>query len=193
MAQLGNAQQVQYTQWAAQGAGAGVTAATTAGWLTAGAATGIGLAVAGVALALTALFSRKGPEQRRITTEIVNELEPLLKANLEGYRAGPRTRASQAAALANFDSAWAYLSSEQACGNPAMGNPGRACIADRQRGGRWDWFAYYRDPIAQDPEVLENSAGNAVRQVLPGLAAEDSDSLGRWLPGAALILLGVLL
>jgi hypothetical protein len=155
--QLGNAAQTG-TQ-AVRTAGAVATIGAQSGWwLSASAVPVIGAAVAGVTLGLQLLFNRKGPKQKRITTEIVNELEPLLRHNLEAYLSGPRTRASQAAALKNFDDAWAWLASAEACGNPDLGNPGKACIADRSRGGKWDWFSYYRDPIANDPEVEEDSA-----------------------------------
>jgi len=143
---------------AVQTAGTVATIGAKAGWwLSASAVPVIGAAVAGVTLGLQLLFSRKGPKQKRITTQIVNELEPHLKANLEAYFSGPRTKASQAAALKNFDDAWAWLTSAEACGNPELGNPGKACIADRSRGGRWDCFAYYRDPIANDPDVKSDS------------------------------------
>ncbi len=189
-AHLGNAEQVQYTQMAATAAGGALTAATSAHLLAAGVAGPIGLAVAGVAMALSAIFSRKGPQQKVISTHIVDELEPQLKANVDGYLAGPRTRSSQAAALANFDAAWAYLSSSQACGSAELGNPGKACIRDRSRGGKWDWFSYYRDPIANDTEVQDDPVADALSMVLPGL---DADGFSKYLLPAGLILLGVLL
>jgi hypothetical protein len=154
--QLGSAASAT-TQAVAAGGTVATIGAQSGWWLSASAVPVIGAAVAGVTLGLQLLFNRKGPKQKRITTEIVNELEPHLKANLDAYFAGPRTRASQAAAVKNFDDAWAWLTSAQACGNPDLGNPGKACIADRARGGKWDWFAYYRDPIANDPQVQDDS------------------------------------
>lgn len=159
--QLGNAATA--TTQAVRTAGTVATIGAQSGWwLSAAAVPVIGAAVAGVTMGLQLLFNRKGPKQKRITTEIVNELEPLLKNNLDAYLSGPRTRASQAAALKNFDDAWAWLASAEACGNPDLGSPGKACIADRSRGGKWDWFSYYRDPIANDPEVRDEiQIGNA--------------------------------
>lgn len=116
----------------------------------------IGAVVAGVTLALIAIFSRKGPKQRVATTQIVNKVEPLLQQNLAGYMAGPRTVTSQAQALENFKAGWQYVVDN--CDVPVMGNPGKACVADRQRGGQWDWFSYYYDPIANDPEVRSDAA-----------------------------------
>jgi len=144
------------TQTAAA-AGQSVTAygvATGASWVPI-----VGPIIAGVSLGIGLLLSRKGPWQREQTTAIVNELEPLLKQNVQGYLAGPRTPESQRIALANFDAAWAWLVSGEGCGNPVFGDPGRACIADRSRGGRWDWWAYYRDPIEQNPPTAAAIAG----------------------------------
>jgi hypothetical protein len=145
--QLG-ASGAQISTTAVQGGGAIATALAPASALPI-----IGAAVVGVTLALGLIFSRKGPKQKVAATKIVEELEPQLQANLDGYMSGPRTRSSQAAALANFDAAWAYLSSAQACGSPDLGNPGKACLADRGHGGKFDWFVYFRDPIANDPNV----------------------------------------
>lgn len=132
------------------GATIGTASALGAGWATL-AIPIIGPVVAGVTIGLSLLFARKGPKQKRATTEIVNAVEPLLQENLQGYLAGPRTQSSQAQALANFDAGWAYVVEQ--CQIPEMGNPGRACVTDRQPGGQWNWFAYYRDPIANDPNV----------------------------------------
>jgi hypothetical protein len=104
-------------------------------------------------MAFTAWLNRRGPQQKVASTSIVNELEPVLKENLDAYLAGPRTKSAQALHLAQFDMAWSYLKSQEGCGNPELGKPGQNCIADRSRGGQWDWASYYRDPIANDPDV----------------------------------------
>jgi hypothetical protein len=119
----------------------------------------IGSIVAGVVLALTLLFNRKGPKQKVATTEIVNKVEPLLQENLAGYMAGPRNTVSQAQALENFKAGWQYVVDN--CDVPVMGNPGKLCVSDRQRGGQWDWWSYYYDPIANDPHVKELAAEEA--------------------------------
>jgi len=153
----------------------------------------VGVAVAAVTFALGLIFARKGGQQRVISTQIVNELEPQLQANVAGYFTGPRTRASQAQALANFDAAWDWLGGPQACGNEQLGNPGAACIADRDRGGQWDWFSYYRDPIANDPQVRDDPVSNAVSILIPGVDTETSSAIARYAVPVGLILLGVLL
>jgi hypothetical protein len=141
------------------GAAAGVTAGALIGTAVfPGFGTAVGAAIGLVSGLIGSLFSGGVTGQEKVaSTNIVNQVEPLLKQNLAAYMAGPRTPANQAAALANFDQAWAGV--EQACSNPSLGAPGQACISDRQAGGKWDWFSYYRDPIANDPTV-SSGGGN---------------------------------
>jgi len=131
----------------------------------------IGAIVAGVTLALIAIFSRKGPKQKVATTEIVNKVEPLMQQNLAGYMAGPRTRTSQAQAIENFKAGWQYVVDN--CNVPAMGNPGKECVSDRQRGGQWDWASYYLDPIVNDTEVRsdESALGAGVTSLMQSSVA----------------------
>lgn len=150
----------------------------------------IGLAVAGAVVGLMALFSRKRGKQKIAATEIVDKLEPLLKDNRDGYLNGPRTPASQEVALANFDAALAWLESPEACGNAELGDAGRRCISERVRGGRWQWPARYRDPIANDTPVAAAPAAEIKQQLghdFEQLAAQTG------LPPAALIGGGLLL
>jgi len=185
-------------QYAQIGVNAGGTAATAIVAATSKAAWAIpvvGAAVAGVAAALALWFARKGPHQKVATTQIVDDLESSpeygLARNLEAYMSGPRTRSSQAAALANFDSVWAFLVSADACGSAEMGNPGKACIADRQRGGKWDWFAMYRDPIASDPDVQPDPSLTDIPALFAGGQGGGID--GRLLLAAGLLAIGVFL
>jgi len=148
----------------------GVLAATsTATW----AIPLVGAAVAGVTFWLSSIFRRNA--QKTAATRVVEQIEPKLIENIRGYFSGPRTKASQAQALANFDAAWEAL--KQACMNSQLGDAGQRCIADRDRGSChyrakctrydhgicieygsvdpsgdcWNWFVGYRDPIANDP------------------------------------------
>lgn len=147
-------------------AGAALSAASSSGAFAAGTTMAaavpiIGAAIAGVMIALTLIFNRKGPKQKVATTEIVNKVEPELKKNLAGYMALPiHYQSAQTAALANFDAGWQYV--VQSCNIPEMGEPGVRCTADRQPGGKWDWFSYYRDPIANDPNVVPDPQRDAV-------------------------------
>lgn len=141
----------------------GTTAATTAasGGIASGvlAAFGgpVGAVIFGVTTAIGLWLNRKRPKQKVATTQIVNEAEPFLQQNLQAWNQSAKTFADQAAALANFDTIWGEV--VRACGDPTMGDPGRWCIDDRKPGGKWDWFARYRDPIVNDPNVVPNPSG----------------------------------
>ena len=176
----------------------------------------VGAGVAAVTIALTAIFTRKGPKQRVASTSIVNDLEPQLQRNLAEYLAGPHTRASQLIALRLFDDAWAFLNSSDACGSPALGAPGQACISDRQAGACvwrdeagecWNWFKGYREPIANDAAVVDTPASDSFLASLlggggagvvgdgSGFSVESLTEGGSVLPllGAGLIVAGLVL
>ena len=114
----------------------------------------VGAVIFGVTTAIGLWLKRKKPGQKIATTQIVNEAEPFLVQNLQAWNSSAKTFADQAAASANFDAIWSEV--VRACGDPTMGDPGRWCIDDRKPGGKWDWFARYRDPIANDPNVVPN-------------------------------------
>lgn len=116
----------------------------------------ISAAVSAITLGITAFFGRKKPGQKIATTNIVNEAEPYLIQNLQAFEASPKTKANKDQALANFDSVWNAV--VQQCGDPALGDPGRWCVDDRKPGGKHDWFALYRDPIANT--AIEASPGS---------------------------------
>ena len=120
-------------------------------------------------------------------TDIVNQVEPILDQNLQTYLSSPiRTVSMQAAALNNFNVAWAAV--VQNCNNPQLLSAGQNCIKDRQQGSCayktspggwtrnsdgtctytgpgangsgtacWNWFVGYHDPIANDPCVVPDS------------------------------------
>lgn len=85
------------------------------------------------------------------TTEYVDSIEPLLRANRDSFLSGPLTPQRQATALAYFDQQWAYLKSPAACGESLLKDSGKRCLADRSRTGPWPWEVYYRDPIVLAP------------------------------------------
>jgi len=144
----------------------------------------IGVAIAGVTLAIGLLMARKGPKQKRATTAIVNDIEPHLQANKDAYFAGARTVSARQQALNNFDAGWAYLIDQ--CGIEQMGEPGYRCIEDRMAAGqlqpshnglgpwtgngKWNWFAYYRDPIERDvpnPDPATETGGQYTLSIDP--------------------------
>lgn len=118
----------------------------------------VGPAIAGITL-LIGLFTKRGA-QKEASTHIVDQVEPYLKQNLQAWNSSSKTISEQQQSLANFDTLWQQVVSQ--CSNGNLGDPGRWCIEDRQRGGKWDWFAMYRDPIANDPNVQTASIGSSV-------------------------------
>lgn len=155
----------------------GVASAMGASWATA-AIPFIGPIVAGVTLGLAALFSRKSGKQKVAATQIVDEAEPLLADNVNGYLANP-TPEAQIQALGNFDYVWSQIISPELCGNPALGSAGRRCISERQAGGKWDWFRLYRDPITQQPPTAtsrnaQNTFLGVVSNAISGGAIGDT-------------------
>lgn len=116
------------------------------------------LAVAGSIADIVSLF---GPNpDNTITTGYVNQIEAdIMKPNLAAWDAlapTDQTYTNQTAAEANFNTGWNEVL--QLCDPPALGSAGTDCIADRERGGKWDWFSYYYTPIADSPNPAINAA-----------------------------------
>jgi len=178
---LGDAQTIG-NQFVVPALGTGLTIATpaiagvisTASW----AVPVVGAAAAAVTLAISAILNRRGPKQKLLTTGIVDDLEQQLENNVSAYLQGPRTRASQIVHLQLFDDAWFWLHSAEACGSAELGNPGKACLADRAREGRWPWEVYYRDPIALDATVQDTPASDQAIIDLNNAIAGGAASLG---------------
>lgn len=156
-------------------------AAAVAGFASSGFTLGIGAAVAGaIALAEVLYQAFQGCGQTCVVaSQIADHIEPVLQQNVRNYLDAPIHYASmQAAALNNFDFAWAALT--KACSNPQLQDAGQRCIGDRAAGAChyhtspggwtngtytapgpndsgsacWNWFVGYRDPIANDPTVV---------------------------------------
>jgi len=168
----------------------------------------VGAAIVGITILATVLIKNSGCGQTCIETSgWANQAEPLLRQNIAAYFSvpAPRSQSQRNASLANFDAIWARLS--EMCGDPKTGNAGKRCISDRQSGACkwnatadspwpggppagscWNWFNAYRDPIANDPNVVADSASS----LMSGAVSELS-GLPAWeLAAAALILVAVL-
>jgi hypothetical protein len=129
-----------------------------------------------------------------LSSNYANQAEALLQQNIAAYFniPAPRPQSAQAAALANFQAMWNDL--EAQCGVASLGSAGQKCITDRQAGACtwkqtaaalppwgtppvgacWNWFAGYRDPIANDPAVpdaVASTAGNAVATTTTDIAS----------------------
>lgn len=163
----------------------------------------IGVAIAGVTLAVSLFLNRNAAyfAEEKGTTDIVNQAEVLMKQNLAAWNSSDKTIGEQDQAIANFNNIWSQV--VQACSSSAYSqgsnstglSPGQRCVSDRQRGGQWDWFSYYYDPIAGDPNVKASNVGSQITNVGTGVmsivdnfANSGGGGLGSYLP---LILLGV--
>lgn len=162
-------------------------AAGPVGW----AAIGITVGIQAAMIALKFLFNRKGPQQKIKAAQIANEAEIELQRNVDAYLSGPRTTANQQAALAVFDYAWSqFVLYSQ---DPALGDPGQRAVKERGPGGQvpgtnGNWFVWYRDPIANDPQVQAGTA--ALTALIPG--ASEGFPVGL-LAGIALLVVGAFL
>ena len=142
-------------------AASGAGGAVGSGLLTAGAIAGgptnpvgLGLMIAGAATALGGALLHvfgvgvRNPYEDRDVKQL-NDLADALAANLQGWQSGTKTTAEQQQRLAAFDYYFANL--QQLCSDPGLGaNWASGCINDRKPGGKYDWYAMYRTPIAND-------------------------------------------
>lgn len=145
------------------------TAALAFNPVTAGISAGVSLVTTGIGAWMNSIQTSHNADTA--TTLIVNGLQQQFINLNKAYFAEPRPScADQRAALNAYDQAWLWLQSPQACGNPNYGSAGNRCISDRAPGGRWDWAATYRDPIANDPRLGgQCDTGQAV--ILPTIAS----------------------
>lgn len=112
-------------------------------------------------------------------TQIVNQAEPVLKQNVAMFQAGTIDKQT---ALNNFNQVW--MAVQQSCG-AVPGAAGINCVGDRQRGGKWDWFSYYYDPIANAPDTV--TTYNPIMQV----AQTNVSGFPLWMVGGAVLLFAV--
>lgn len=132
----------------------------------------IGLAINGI-IAWVRSIKLKNAQKVGATTD-ANEAEYKIKDLLEAWNTSAKTRSEQVAALAAFDEIWAWLVSPAGCGNTQLGTAGQRCISERMAGGTvpgtgGNWFVWYRDPIAHDPNVIPDPvAGSKITRAADG-------------------------
>lgn len=184
------------TQTVSMTAGAASTAISTPaiaaglGLSTATAAWVAGPIIGGIAMGVIMWLNRKGPKQKVASTQIVNEAEPLLAQNRDMFLAGEKSNEAKEYALAVFNQVWAAVVAS--CSDSSLGNPGKACISDRQRGGKWDWFSYYYDPIANtETKPSSTVQAQSIASSVDGLFAPALGSNWEQLLGGGLVLLGI--
>lgn len=127
-------------------------------------AIGAGLST-GIQYAARGIMSLFGGNPRNVAaTQVVDSVEPLLAENVTAYAQSPKTQANYQQAVDTFNRGWSYVA--QACGDPGLKDSGVRCINERKRGGQFDWFARYLDPITNNPPQSP-SATNADVTMVP--------------------------
>jgi hypothetical protein len=194
---------------------AAVSAAAAAGIISSAAIPFIGPAIAVAALVATLLIKNSGCGQTCIqTSQWANQAAAALQQNSDAYFAlpVPRSQSNQTLALQTFDQIWAQL--VKMCSDPQWGNAGKRCISDRQQGACtwkqnktgghpgepamgecWNWFNGYRDPIANDPNVVADTVASSVSGAVSTLESDlgiSSSSMVPLLLVAGLVALAVL-
>jgi hypothetical protein len=96
-----------------------------------------------------------GGTARERAVQLVNASEYTLQQNILDLNQG---RISRAEAISNFDLEWSRLVSLL----QQLGAEGTRAIADRQRGGKFDWFAAYR------PQESGTGAGTGLGGIFNG-------------------------
>ena len=126
----------------------------------------IGAAIGAVQAAVGALLHRAGPAQNVATTNIVNQVEPLMRQNLAAWQSSSKSCAEYQACVQTFQQLWNAVC--QNCAQPQLGDPGHSCLDDRLPAGvtfgfntfnivgngKYDWFSYYLLPILNDPAAV---------------------------------------
>jgi len=138
-------------------------------------------AIVGAAAGLAKIVSLFGPNPNNtITTEWVNQIEAdVLKPNLAAWQALPADHkyyTLQQTALNTFTQAWNQIVG--LCSNPQLGSAGTNCLKDRQRGGKWDWWALYYDPIAHDPQAISDPSPEQTAPTTAPAQPADTSSPG---------------
>lgn len=95
-----------------------------------------------------------GGSAREIAVSIVNSTEYILQMNLNDYRQG---RITLTTCVSRFDSEWARMVARL----QQLGAEGQRAIADRQSGGKFDWFNAYRPSGSGIPPGGSGTAGGS--------------------------------
>lgn len=139
----------------------------------------IGPIVGGIALAVVALGIGNGCGPTcTASTAVVNTIEPYMKQNVAAAQAqasangGCLTSEEVTALTGTFNSLWQYVTDN--C-SKVGGAGGKQCIEDRQRGGKWDWFSYYLDPILAFPVCAPISASSLMDSLTSNLTGSGTN------------------
>lgn len=151
----------------------------------------IGAAIAGVSVAIGLFLNRKKPKQKIATSQMADEVERYMRDNVDAWQKSNKTASEQAIALQNFDVLWGQL--YEYCSNESLGSPGRNCINERKPGGKWDWFARYRDVIKNDPDVVSDreKMSSGLDSFTSSLVSEDGKTIAMMVVIGALLYYGL--
>lgn len=169
----------------------------------------VGPILGGLVMGAQALIQNSGCGVTCVeTSQWANQVAAQLDQMIHAYFAlpAPRPKSAQTVYLQTFDALWQRLG--QLCGQPGTGNAGVRCITDRQAGACtwkqtadkvpswgtpavgqcWNWFSGYRDPVANDPNVYDDSARSLFSQSgdVASQAGVALSSLPSWWPLAAI-------
>ena len=167
----------------------------------------IGAGIMAAATAIDAIMNSGCGQTCIVSTQFANQANAALQQNIEAYFAlpTPRPLSAQRAALSNFDTLWAWLQAPGQCGNPNLGSAGQRCITDRQAGACtwkqpassvppwgsppagacWNWLNGYRDPIAADTNVYDDSVQAAPSAAISAVTGAIPDLVGGSSPGVS--------
>ncbi len=143
------------------------------------------------------------------TSQWANKAAAQLDQMIHAYFAlpTPRPKSAQTLYLQAFNGIWQTLAAQ--CGQPGTGNAGVRCITDRQAGACtwhqpaasvppwgtppagscWNWFNGYRDPVANDPNVYDDTVAPSISDTASSAVSDISaaaSSLPSWWPLAAI-------
>lgn len=144
----------------------------------------IGAAVAGITLAVSYLAQGCGATCT-MTSNFVNQVEPYMKQNVEAWQSSGKSCAEKQQCISNFEILWQKV--EDYCNNSQFGDAGKRCISDRSRGGKWDWFSYYLDPIQNDTCSDLKVVNGILDPVTTALASTGIDSTSLLAIGALVL------
>lgn len=109
------------------------------------------LAAASLIAPIASMFKGCGQTCKEATT-IANNAEAAAESLLQKWNATPvKYRSIQQAYLAAQQDVWNYI--QGGC-QKIGGQGGQQCIADRQRGGKYDFFIHYVDPVANETDIV---------------------------------------
>jgi hypothetical protein len=124
-----------------------------------------------------------------VTSQFANQVQDAAEQVNTTYWASPvRTVSVQKAALDAMNQLWQWLVAHcQSVG----GQGGAQCVADRQRGGKYDFFSHYIDPIANDAAVVPDPVAPSALNTLASNFAPSGTLFG--IPASKLLLPGLLI